>query len=107
MDNKKAGTVRGYRDIEQKKFRKVMQLDEVGQYFFTIILNEDGTFDKYSFDVEGETSVRYEFFREQEKELRTLLREFRSWMKIENILLEYVEQHGGQALEKAIQGLQK
>ena len=39
MDNKKAGTVRGYRDMENKKFRKVMQLDEDGQYFFTIILS--------------------------------------------------------------------
>lgn len=105
MGQSNIGRVRGYRDMENKRFRKVTQLDEAGCCFFTIVLNEDGTFYKYSFDVEMEESAHYEFSREQEKELRALLREFRSWMKLEMILIEYLADHSADELVAVMEQL--
>lgn len=97
------GKVRGYRDIELKKFRKVTQLDAEAHYFLTIVLNEDGTFDKYSFDVNVDGAVFYEFDRDGEKELKKLLRVFSPWEKIETVLIQYLAQHSGAELESIVQ----
>jgi hypothetical protein len=101
LNKKGIGNVKGYRDVERKQFRKAMQLDENAQYFFTKILNEEGSFYKYSFDVK-DGDRRYEFGKNQEADLRTVLGELRSWIKLGEIFIEYVQKNGGTALEEKI-----
>ena len=98
--NSEVGKVRGYRDVELNKFRKVMQLDEAGHYFYTIILNGDGMFDKYSIDVKKDDEVHYEFGRELEKELRNQLHEYRSWIQTPDALIEFLKANNGTEQER-------
>ncbi len=97
------GKVRGYRDIESKKFRKVTQLDAEARYFLTIVLNEDGTFDKYSLDVKMDEDVCYEFDHEGEMELKKRLHVFTPWENIQTVLIQYLAQHSGEELESIVQ----
>ncbi|MGM9567309.1 MAG: hypothetical protein ACI3W6_03930 [Clostridia bacterium] len=59
----------------RKIFRRTYQLDETGTVFLSSDMNEEGTFTKYSLDVEAKNDAHYEILPEQMERLWQLLKE--------------------------------
>lgn len=62
-------------DPSRKIFRRTYQLEETGTVFLSSDMDEEGTFIKYSLDVEAENEAHYEILPEQMERLWRILKE--------------------------------
>lgn len=91
------GTCYVSHDQSMKKWRLRVQLDKVRLWFLSVFVHDDGSFDKYSLDLEAANDCHYEFV-EEEKIRKALYAPGDENQYFHEILIRYVQQHGGDAL---------
>ncbi len=108
--------IRGYNDVKRgnypgartarydesmEKWRLTIQLDDAGEWFLSVFVRNDGTFEKYSLDQEIASDSHYEFCNE--KELRRKIYSPGDENKyLAEVLIGYVSLYGGNSLVKAL-----
>jgi len=88
-------------DKSMHKWRLQIPLDQKREWFLSVFVQEDGSFDKYTLDRETAFDSHYEF--RQEQEIRKKLYVSGDENKyLHEILIRYVEDHGSGALRSLI-----
>lgn len=84
-------------DQFMKKWRLQIQLDNEQQWYLSVFVREDGSFENYSLDKEAANDSHYEFAEEQK--IRKILYAPGDENKyFHEILVRYVQVHGGESL---------
>ncbi len=100
MERKPGGRTSMY-DVSEKKWRMRIQLDDRNQWFLSVFRYDDDTFDKFSLDNEVASDSHYEF--SNEKGIRKVLCSRKNKKEhFAEVLITYVEKHGGDELLKQI-----
>lgn len=86
-----------YHDSVMNKYRLVVQLDETREYFLSVFIQEDGSFEKYSLDIERASDSHYEF-REEDEIREKLYAKGDEGQYLDVILIRYISQYGGDKL---------
>ena len=88
-------------DQSMKKWHLQIQLDNEHLWYLSVFIRDDGSFEKYSLDEEAANDSHYEFVEEQK--IRKILYTSGDESKyFHEILIRYVQMHGGEALQSQI-----
>lgn len=96
-----AGARYAWHDKTLGEWRLTIQLDNQGIWFLSVLVKEDGRFEKYSLDYEMASDFHYEF--RDEKGLRKKIYSSGDEKKyLAEVLIRYVQMNGGNALLSAL-----
>lgn len=90
-----------YHDSVMNEYRLVVQLDETREYFLSVFIREDGSFENYSLDIERASDSHYEF-REEDKIREKLYAKGDEGQYLDEIFIRYISQYGGDKLPSLI-----
>ena len=96
-DEKHPGAYQVTHDKIMKEWRLTIQLDNERLWYLSIFVRDDGSFEKYSLDEEAANDSHYEFV-EEEAIRKNLYVSGDENQYFHEILIRYVQEHGGTAL---------
>ena len=90
-------------DISGKQWVLTVQLEKTRYWFLSVYIKEDGTFSKYYLDYEAASDSHYEF-RSEMPIRRKVYQPGDDELLLDEILVRYAAEHGGDALLGLIRG---